>query len=114
MRSGVGLQQLSWRFLVSLRRPPVMARMLLGFTLGAVVVVAALPFLASMGIDFQTCPVGLQSFLSRVVAVWLLSAVAVGLPIWLLALDPLPLTGVWLLLAVLWKYGAYLSSLIPR
>jgi hypothetical protein len=114
MRSGASLLGLGSGLLVKLRRPRVAVRMPLGFGLGAIVVWAALPVLASAGIDFQTCPLGLQSYLTRVAAVWLLATVAVGFPVWLLALDPLPLTGVWLVLAVLWKYGAFLSGLIPR
>lgn len=114
MGSVAGLRGLAGGLLVMLRRPRVTVRTLLGFALGAIVVLAALPLLASAGIDLQSCPLGPQSFFSRVVAVWLLATVAVGLPVWLLALDPIPLTGVWLALAVLWKYGPFLSSLIPR
>lgn len=110
----VALQDMTAALLVQLRRPPAPARMLLGFAFGAAVVAVALPLLASAGIDFQTCPLGLQSFLVRIVAVWLLASVVVGFPLWLLALDPLPLTGVWLVLVILWKYGAFLSTLIPR
>ncbi len=91
--------------LMGLRRPSVPARVLLAFTLGAALVAVSLPLLAGVGINFATCPVGWQSFVSRVVAVWALIALVVGLPSWLLALDPVLLAVPWALLALLWKYG---------
>lgn len=107
------VRELPLRFLGELRRPPVAVRMVLAFALGAVVVGAALPLLAAAGISLGACPIGWESFAARLVAFWVVAAIVVGLPSWLLALDPIPLTVIWAALAALWRFGPQLLQLLP-
>ncbi|MHB8992660.1 MAG: hypothetical protein ACYC66_13655 [Chloroflexota bacterium] len=113
VRSEAALRALPLRLLAGLRSLSLSVRVVLGFALGAGVVAVALPLLGAVGISFAVCPTGWESFAARVVAVWIVAAVVLGVPSWLLALDPIPLTVLWSALALLWKFGPQLALLLP-
>ncbi len=113
MRTLADLRGFPPRFLMELRRLPPVARVLVALAMGGLLLVAALPSLAAVGINLASCPTGLESYMVRLVGVGIVAAVVIALPGWLLAVDLTPMVLFWSLLAFGWRFGPLLLSLLP-